>query len=728
MMTNTNIKSFFDSTGFLNTNLLTTVLLVFHVATATAANEAATIAPGTTPVTPATVKTAVVKGPSRVVDSQLIDKTVSPCDDFFQYSCGVWLKKTAIPKDRSSVYRFSEIDINTEKVLKGILEKYKAGKYIPAQKYATKMGDFYKSCTTETAANRYARKEVAKLLAQIDQLPAKESKSYFHEISKLVSEFHQSGIPVFFGFYVDQDPGDARQVIPQIDQGGLGLPERGYYLEDNKEKNKTRAEYLKHVEKVLNISGGSSLNGGAKGSQAQSDLAAAVASSVKNIYAVEENMAKASLSPIERRDPKAVYHRMPLKDLQTLAPRFEWNTYFSMVGVTEGVELNVAVPDFFKEFSQILENRSRDEIVDYLKWYTLHSVANFSYKELIKENFNFYGKFLNGQKAMKPRWKTCVASIDTHLGEALGDAFVELQFGPEAKNMGTKMMVQIQAVVREMFDQLDWMDQPTRVGAVKKLGTLMKKVGYPEPSRNYDSYHVNPHSWFENVLEGNRFDTRRMVAKIGKPIDRGEWGMTASTNNAYYNPLLNEIVFPAGILQEPLFSVNADLAANYGATGATIGHEITHGFDDEGRQFDENGNLKDWWSEKSVQRFNEKAQCLSKQYDNYTVADGVHVKGELTLGENIADLGGLKIALNAYKKEAPQTPTTEEYQRFFIAYAQSWCGKATPEYEKNIVQVDPHSPARFRVNGVVVNMPEFSQAFSCKEAQPMNPAQRCQVW
>lgn len=686
---------------------------------------------------------AKTKGPSRVVDTQLIDKSVSPCEDFFQYSCGVWLKKTTIPKDRPSVYRFSEIDINTEKVLKGILEKYKAGKYVPAQKYATKMGEFYKSCTAENAASRYARQEVAKLLTKIDQLPAKESSTYGRAVTQLVAEFHQNGIPVFFSFYVDQDPGDARQVIPQIDQGGLGLPEKGYYLEEDGEKKKTRKEYLKHIERVINISMGrgggaaiaaatSNLIGSGRGSGSPSIQGenSSWAQTVKNIYAVEETMAKASLGPIERRDPKAVYHRMPLKDLQSLAPRFDWNLYFNQLGVTENVEMNVAVPDFFKEFSQILEKKSRVEIVDYLKWYTLHSVANFSFKELIQESFNFYGKFLNGQKAMKPRWKTCVSSIDTHLGEALGDAFVELQFGPEAKNRGAKMMTQIQAVVREMFDQLDWMDQPTRQGAVKKLGTLMKKVGYPEPSRNYDSYHVNPDSWFENVLEGNRFDTRRMVAKIGKPIDRAEWGMTASTNNAYYNPLLNEIVFPAGILQEPLFSVNADLAANYGATGATIGHEITHGFDDEGRQFDENGNLKDWWTEKSVQRFNEKAQCLVKQYDNYTVAEGIHLKGELTLGENIADLGGLKIALNAYKKESPQTPTPEEYQRFFVAYAQSWCGKATPEYEKNIVQVDPHSPARFRVNGVVVNMPEFSQAFSCKESQPMNPPQpqRCQVW
>jgi len=654
---------------------------------------------------------ALALEPSRVVDTSLIDKSTPPCDNFFQYACGQWLKNSKIPSDRSSLYRFSEIDISTEKVLKGILEKYKAGKYYPAQKYATKMGEFYKSCTNEVQANRDAKNKIEKLLAQIDELPAKESPYFENKLTRLVSSLHQSGIPVFFNFYVDQDPGDATKVIPQIDQGGQGLPEKGYYLEDNAEKKKTRKEYVKHLERVFGILG-----------------VTAKEKAVKNAYSIEESLAKVSLTPVERRDPQAVYHRKPLKDLHQIAPHFEWSTYYAEMGVPENVEINIAVPEFFKGLNELIVTRSHQEIVDYLKWYTLHSVASFSFKELIQENFNFYGKFLNGQKSMKPRWKVCVASVDSHLGEALGDAFVELKFGPDAKKLGSKMMDQIQEVVRGMFAQLDWMDESTQAGANKKLGTLMKKIGYPEPSRNYDKYSINKNSWFVNILEGNRFDNARVVAKIGKPIDRGEWGMTAPTNNAYYNPLLNEVVFPAGILQEPLFSVNADLAANYGATGATIGHEITHGFDDEGRQFDENGNLKNWWSESSTQKFNDKAQCLVKQYDNYTVADGVHVNGELTLGENIADLGGLKIALNAYKKTSPQTPTEAEYQRFFIAYAQSWCGKATPEYEKNIVQVDPHSPARYRVNGVVVNMPEFSKAFSCKEGQPMNPPQRCQVW
>ncbi len=652
-------------------------------------------------------------GPSKVVDPALIDTSVSPCEDFFQYSCGQWLKKTEIPADRSKLYRFSEIDISTEKLLKDILEKYKKGQYVPHQKYAAKMGAYYQSCMDEKSSNHAGQVGVKNLLVRIEALKADNEANRGEALASMVAEFHKMGIPAFFNFYVDQDPGDARQVIPQLDQGGMGLPERGYYLDDNAEMKKTRAKYVAHIGKMFKIAGYTAQAGKAF-SQAVFDL--------------ELTLAKAALSPIEHRDPKAIYHKMSIRDLQALAPQFKWASYFAQLGIKSDVALNVLVPAYFEAFGQQLEKRSPKEIVNYLKWYAMHSVAEHSSHAMIAESFNFYGNFLNGQKEPRPRWKECVSSIDTFLGEALGEAFVEVAFGADAKKLASSMMDQIQEEVRKMFGQLEWMDQHTMEGAVKKLNTLVKKVGYPEPSRNYDAFCVSKDSWFENVMAGHRFESQRVIAKIGKPVDRGEWGMTASTNNAYYNAFLNEIVFPAGILQEPLFNISADLASNYGATGATIGHEITHGFDDEGRQFDENGNLKDWWSENSTTRFNEKAQCLEKQYDEYTVADGVHVKGALTLGENIADLGGLKIALKAYQRATPVQPKNEDYQRFFVAYAQSWCGKATPEYEKNIVQVDPHSPARFRVNGVVANMPEFGQAFICKEGQAMSPKNRCQVW
>lgn len=657
--------------------------------------------------------TGYSSGPSKVVDPALLDTNVSPCEDFFQYSCGQWLKKTEIPPDRSKLYRFSEIDINTENLLKGILEKYKKGEYIPNQKYASKMGAFYQSCMNVKASDQAGQQGVKNLLARIDGLKEVSAADRSQALAALIADFHSQGIPALFNFYVDQDPGDARQVIPQVDQGGLGLPEKGYYLDEDAEMKKTRTKYLEHLSKTFKIVG-----------FATNKLTA----SAQSVFDFEQSLAKASLSPIERRDPKAVYHKMKIQDLQTIAPQFDWATYFTKLGIKSDVALNVAVPEYFKALGLQIEKRTPMELENYLKWYAVHSVAEYSSNALITENFNFYGKFLNGQKAPRPRWKDCVSSIDTFLGEALGDAFVEAAFGSDAKKLAASMMDQIQEEVRQMFGQLDWMDQHTMEGAIKKLNTLVKKVGYPEPSRNYDSLCINKDSWFENVKTGHRFESQRVLAKIGKPVDRSEWGMTAATNNAYFNPLLNEIVFPAGILQEPLFNVTADLASNYGATGATVGHEITHGFDDEGRQFDENGNLKDWWSENSTKRFNEKAQCLEKQYDEYTVADGVHVKGALTLGENIADLGGLKIALKAYQRATPVQPKPEDYQRFFVAYAQSWCGKATPEYEKNIVQVDPHSPARFRVNGVVVNMPEFGEAFSCKEGQAMSPKVRCQVW
>jgi predicted metalloendopeptidase len=659
-----------------------------------------------------TINSSAAAG-SRVVDPNLIDSNVSPCEDFFEYACGQWLKKTEIPADRSKVYRFSEIDENTESVLRTILENYKKGQMVPAQKDAAKLGAFYGACVNERVANEQGRKGLQSILKKVrslkDEAPARQKMA----LADLLANLHLDGIGGFFGFYVDQDPGDARQVIPQFDQSGLALPEKNYYLDQEDEMVKTRQQYLAHMQKMLKLGGIKKVKG---------------EKPVQTIMAIETELAKASLGSIDRRDPQSIYHKMTLSDLQVLAPQFDWQTYFSVMNIKKDQALNVAVPSFFKAFGDLLANHSIQDIVSYLEWHAIHSVADYAGADLMAEDFNFYGRILNGQKVPRARWKQCVASVDSYLGEALGESFVSVAFGAKAKTMAASMMDQIQNEVRNMFQKLDWMDQHTMEGALRKLNTLVKKVGYPEPSKNYDTYKVRKDSWFANVIAGNRFESERSLAKIGKPVDRNEWGMSASTNNAYYNPLLNEIVFPAGILQEPLFSVNADLAANYGATGATVGHEITHGFDDEGRQFDENGNLQNWWSETSTQKFAERAQCLINQYDQYKVADGVPVQGALTLGENIADLGGLKIALNAYQKVSPAAPRAEEYQRFFVAYAQSWCGKATPEYEKNIVQVDPHSPARFRVNGVVVNMPEFAEAFSCKAGQKMNPVNRCQIW
>ncbi|MGZ3770866.1 MAG: M13 family metallopeptidase [Bdellovibrio sp.] len=648
---------------------------------------------------------------SKVVDTTIIDPTVSPCENFFQYSCGKWLKKTPIPGDRPSLYRFSEIDINTEVILKNILEKYKKEDYVPAQRDAKKMGEFYKSCMNTKAADLSSKKALNKLLEQIDNLKKISQEQRPQALALLTAKFHKQGIPVFFNISVDQDPGDAQQVIPKMDQGGMGLPEKNYYFGTDKDTVETRSKYLSHVAQMLKISGIAD----------SSEVA-------KSVFSFELNLAMDSATPVEYRNPTAIYNKMTLAQLEALAPHFKWSAYFSELGINSSVPVNILVPKYFKSFTQLLQNSTLKDVTDYLKWYTIHSVAEYSFQALITENFNFYRKYLNGQQSQRPRWKVCISSVDSHLGEALGESFVKVAFGIKAKELASSMMDQIQAIVRGMFSELDWMDQYTVNGAVTKLDTLIKKIGSPKFSRNYDALVVNNSSWFENVSAANRFEAERLIAKIGKPVDRTEWGMTASTDNAYYNASINEIVFPAGILQKPLFSVNADLAANYGATGATIGHEITHGFDDEGRKYDENGNLKDWWSPNSTERFNEKAQCLVKQYNQYTAAEGSHVNGELTLGENIADLGGLKIALRAYQKASPKPPQPKDYQRFFVAYAQSWCGKSTPEFEKNIVQVDPHSPARYRVNGVVVNLPEFSEAFSCQQGQPMNPKNRCEIW
>ncbi|MGZ3772104.1 MAG: M13 family metallopeptidase [Pseudobdellovibrionaceae bacterium] len=649
--------------------------------------------------------------PGSVLDPSIIDPNISPCDDFFQYACGKWLKNTKIPSDRASFFRFSAIDLNTENILKNILENYKKGQYHPAQRNASQMGSFYQSCMDTQAAEQAGKKGVRNLLLQIESLKKVNKNQRAYALALLTAKLHQQGIPVFFDFSIGQDPGDAQQILPQLDQGGTGLPEKSYYFDAD--MNDSRSKYLIHIAKMFKAVG---ITKGTAFAQAA--------------FNFEKSLAAASLSSVERRDPKAIYNKMTLEQFKELAPNFDWNTYFSTLGIPQSANfnLNVSVPKYFNSLGQLLAVTSGQDLENYLKWYVLHSVAGYSFEALIKENFDFYGKFLNGQKAARPRWKDCISSVDMYLGEALGDSFVQVAFGVDAKKLAISMMNQIQNVVRDMFTHLDWMDSHTMEGALRKINTLVKKVGYPDHARNYDALSVDRTSWFDNVVAGKRFDMKTAIGKIGKAVDKTEWDMTAPTDNAYYNASFNEIVFPAGILQNPLFNVKADLAANYGATGATVGHEMTHGFDDEGRQYDENGNLNDWWSASSTERFKEKTQCLINQYNQYPIAGGSHVNGELTLGENIADLGGLKIALKAFLKVSAEPVQKNDYQRFFVAYAQSWCGKSTDEYEKSMNEMDPHSPARYRVNGVIANMPEFGAAFSCKQEQAMNPVKRCEIW
>ncbi len=644
-------------------------------------------------------------GDEPVMNPALIDSTANPCEDFFQYACGKWLEKTPIPADKSNYYRFSQIDDRTELILKGILENYQKGQFSPAQAFAGPMGDFYGSCM-DVAKNDAAALEGLKAL--LDRVSGIQNQD---DLARVLAQLHLAGVDAFFSFYAGQDAKNATTVIAQIDRGGLGLPERAYYFDPSKKV--IRAHYQVHLQKMLALGGVASSDINAVGRVA---------------YQTELSLARSALTEIQRRDPNRVYNLKTLAELRALAPAFAWDVYFQELQIAAPSQINVWETKFLEGIQVYLASHSLQATKNYLTWRVLTSTSSHATKALAQETFLFFGKELRGQPEPLPQWKKCVATVDRNFPEALGESFVKVAFGEDAKNLAKALVDDLSVELQTLIETSQWMDPVTQQGALRKKNTLVKKIGYPDKFKTYEDLKVTKDSWFQNEIAGAQVAARKNFAKIGKPVDRSEWGMSPPTNNAYYDPTLNEIVFPAGILQVPLFSVKASLAENYGATGATIGHEMTHGFDDEGRQFDENGNLKNWWSDATLKIFSQKAQCLINQYNGYTVADNVHVQGELTLGENIADLGGLKIALRAYERAAKKENVALDMKTFFLSYAQSWCGKGRPEYEKLLVSTNPHSPPKFRVNGIVTDLPEFAEAFQCAAGTTHNPANRCEIW
>ncbi|MGH9682358.1 MAG: M13 family metallopeptidase [Candidatus Acidiferrales bacterium] len=644
-----------------------------------------------------------------------LDRSVTPCDNFFQFADGGWIKSHPIPPAYPRWGSFNQLKDRNEDVLHKILDEAAADKKAKPGSNWQKIGDFYGSCMDEPAIDAAGTKP---LQAEFDRIAAIHDRpSLQAEIARL----QQEGADAVFGFGSQQDFKDSTQVIAAVGQGGLGLPDRDYYTRDDAKSKQLRDEYVQHVTNMFKLLGDSG------------DTAAAEA---KTVMEIETSLANASMTRVDRRNPDNVYHKMTLAQLRDLTPHLDWKEYFAETGSPRVDSMNVAQPDFFKEVDSALANVPLSSWKTYLRWQLIHSAAPRLPAKFVEENFNFYGRTLTGVKEMLPRWRRCVQATDQQLGEALGQYYVQRAFPPEAKVKATQMVKNLVAALRTDISTLDWMSPATRQKAIEKLAAIDLKIGYPDKWRDYSPFHVTRGPYVENATHGDEFAFAYDVAKIGKPVDRTQWGMTPPTVNAYYNPLMNEIVFPAGILQPPFYDPNRDEAMNYGGMGAVIGHEMTHGFDDQGAKFDAQGNLKNWWTPDDLKNFKERGDCIAHQFDEFEAEPGLHENGKLVEGESIADLGGLTIAYKAFQKliegrpaPAPIDGFTED-QRFFLAWAQIWEGSSRPELVRLLVNTDPHPLDHFRSNGPLSNMPEFRKAFACSATSPMvrPEARRCQIW
>jgi putative endopeptidase len=644
-----------------------------------------------------------------VFDVTSIDTSVDPCTDFFTYACGGWLKKNPIPPDKTSWGAVAKLSDDNKVLLREILEEAATGGP-DREPVKQKIGDYYAACMDEKAIETAGTNPLKDGLARVDRMRSKR------DIARIAASM--PGLNVPFNFQSDQDYKSSSQVIAEVDQGGLALPDRDYYLKTDAKSVELRQAYVAHVQKMFELLG---------------DAPGVAATEAQTVLRIETALANGSLTQVERRDPKLLYHKMTFHDLEALSPSFRWKKYFSLAGQPGLQSLNVTAPDFFKTMDATLKKENLASWKAYLRWQLLNANASYLSSAFVDADFDFFGKTLTGAQELQPRWKRCVNYADNDLGEALGQAYVQRAFPPEAKQRAQKLVRQIEEAMQQDIDGLPWMSPATKQQAMEKLHTLANKIGYPDKWRDYSALSIARDDYMGNVLRARVFEFNRRIAKIGKPLDRGEWDMTPPTVNAYYNPQVNDINFPAGILQPPFFDPTADDAPNYGDTGATIGHELTHGFDDEGRQFDAQGNLRDWWTAEDGKQFDERASCISDQYSQYVAVDDIKINGQLTMGENVADLGGMMLAYMAWKTETRGRKLdsidgfTPE-QRFFIGFGQSWCADTRDEAKRMYATIDPHSPDKYRANGVVSNTPEFQQAFQCKAGSAMVREKRCRVW
>jgi putative endopeptidase len=644
-----------------------------------------------------------------------LDRSVAPCDNFFEFADGGWINANPIPAAYPTWGAFNLLQQHNQDVLHDILEESAKDKTAKPGSNWQKIGDYYASCMDESAIETAG---VKPLQREFDRIAAiHDAASLQAEIARL----QRIGVNAVFNFGPQQDFKDSTREIAGLHQGGLGLPERDYYLRDDDKSKQLRDGYVQHVTNMFKLLG-------------DSDTSAATES--KTVLDLETTLAKASMKRVDMRNPDNVYHMKSVAEMHDLAPHFVWNAYFEEIGSPAVSEMNVGQPDFFKEVDAALGGVPLDDWKVYLRWHLIHTAAPFLSKAFVNENFDFYTRTLTGAKELQPRWRRCVQATDRQLGEALGQYFVQRAFPPASKAKSQEMVRNLIAALRDDLKTLDWMSPETRQKAIEKLEAIRPKIGYPDKWRDYSKFRVTRESFIENGLRGEDFENAYEMDKIGKPVDREEWGMTPPTVNAYYRATNNEIVFPAGILQPPFYDPNRDDAMNYGGVGAVIGHEMTHGFDDSGAKFDAQGNLKNWWTPEDLKNFTARGDCIAKQFDGFEVEAGLHENGRLVEGESIADLGGLTIALAAYRHSVqgkPETPKIDGFtpeQRFFLAFAQIWEGSFRAESARLRVNTDPHPLNKFRVNGPLSNMPDFSKAWGCAATSPMvrPETERCRIW
>jgi len=643
-----------------------------------------------------------------------MDKSVDPCVDFYHYACGTWMKNNPVPADKSRWGRFDELYENNLYILRDILVQAQG----PGQPSAAQrmVGDFYASCMDEVTIEKRGTGPLTEELQRINAIQTKA------DLIKVVAYLHKNATPALFAFYAQPDMHDSNLTIAYVDQGGLSLPDRDYYVKEDAKSLETRQKYLDHVQKMFELAGVSP------------DVATAEA---KTVLSIETALAQASMDRTLRRDPKIRDHKMTVAEITATAPNFDLTAYFASNGSPKFSTLNVGNPNFFTQINSQLDSVSLADWKTYLRWKVINSQAQVLTKAFVEEDFLFNGKYMSGQQEMEPRWKRCVKATDQNLGMALGQLYVDKTFGPEGKARTLKMVKAIENAMQQDIGRLTWMSDATKKQAYTKLAAIVNNIGYPDQWRDYSSVVIKADDYAGNSTRAGSFEVKRQYNKIDKPTDRKDWNMTPPTVNAYYRPPMNDINFPAGILQPPFYSKLMDDAVNYGGIGVVIGHELTHGFDDQGRKYDAEGNFRDWWTPADGKEFEQRADCTAKEYSSFVAVKDdkgeVKLNGKLTLGENTADNGGLRLAYMALADIIGNTPVKPidgftPQQRFFLAYGQIWCQNVTDQEARKRVLTDPHSPGEWRVNGAVQNSAAFQQAFGCKQDQPMVRANACRVW